>query len=42
MGHFPHVRIGDDVRAQHKFTTEKFDLKRFALVVGGSMGAQQT
>ena len=22
MGHFPHVRIGDDVRAQHKFTTE--------------------
>lgn len=42
MGHFPHVRIGDDVRAQHKFITEKFDLKRFALVVGGSMGAQQT
>ena len=22
MGNFPHVRIGDDVRAQHKFVTE--------------------
>ena len=42
MGNFPHVRIGDDVRAQHKFITEKFDLKSLALVVGGSMGAQQT
>ena len=42
MGNFPHVRIGDDVRAQHKFVTEKFGLKSFALVVGGSMGAQQT
>ena len=42
MGNFPHVRIGDDVRAQHKFLTEKFDLKSLALVVGGSMGAQQT
>ena len=42
MGNFPHVRIGDDVRAQHKLLTEKFDLKRLALVVGGSMGAQQT
>ena len=42
MGNFPHVRIGDDVRAQHKLVTEKFGLKRFALVVGGSMGAQQT
>jgi len=29
-------------RAQHKFVTEKFGLKSFALVVGGSMGAQQT
>src|SRR5215813_14873793 len=27
MGNFPHVRIGDDVRAQYKFVTEKFDLK---------------
>jgi homoserine O-acetyltransferase/O-succinyltransferase len=42
MGHFPHVRIGDDVRAQHKLVTEKFGLKTLALVVGGSMGAQQT
>jgi homoserine O-acetyltransferase len=42
MGNFPHVRIGDDVRAQHKLVTEKFDLKSLALVVGGSMGAQQT
>ena len=32
MGNFPHVRIGDDVRAQHKFVTEKFGLKSFALV----------
>ncbi len=42
MGNFPHVRIGDDVRAQHKLITEKFGLKSLALVVGGSMGAQQT
>src|SRR6201994_3444178 len=42
MGNFPHVRIGDDVLAQYKFVTEKFDLKSLALVVGGSMGAQQT
>ena len=42
MGNFPHVRIGDDVRAQHKLLTEKFGLKSFALIVGGSMGAQQT
>jgi homoserine O-acetyltransferase/O-succinyltransferase len=42
MGNFPHVRIGDDVRAQHKLVTEKFGLQSLALVVGGSMGAQQT
>src|SRR5271154_3700083 len=42
MANFPHVRIGDDVRAQHKFLAEKFDIKSLALVVGGSMGAQQT
>jgi homoserine O-acetyltransferase len=36
------VRIGDDVRAQHKLITEKFGLANLALVVGGSMGAQQT
>ena len=42
MGNFPHVRIGDDVRAQHRLVTEKFGVKSLALVVGGSMGAQQT
>jgi homoserine O-acetyltransferase len=42
MANFPRVRIGDDVRAQHRLATEKFGLERFALVVGGSMGAQQT
>jgi homoserine O-acetyltransferase/O-succinyltransferase len=30
------------VRAQHKLLTEKFQLNTLALVVGGSMGAQQT
>ncbi|MBL8437197.1 MAG: alpha/beta fold hydrolase [Zoogloeaceae bacterium] len=39
---FPKVRIGDDVRAQHRLLTERFGIKRLALVVGGSMGAQQT
>jgi homoserine O-acetyltransferase len=42
MANFPNVRIGDDVRAQHKLITEKFGLANLALVVGGSMGAQQT
>ena len=41
-GGFPKVRIGDDVRAQHKLVTEKYGIKELALVVGGSMGAQQT
>lgn len=41
MANFPKVRIGDDVRAQHKLLTEKFGIKSLALVVGGSMGAQQ-
>lgn len=41
-GNFPRVRIGDDVRAQHKVVTEKFGIKSLELVVGGSMGAQQT
>ena len=39
---FPRVRIGDDVRAQHRLLTEHFGIERLALVVGGSMGAQQT
>jgi pimeloyl-ACP methyl ester carboxylesterase len=41
-GYFPKVRIGGDVNAQHKLLTEKFGIDRLALVVGGSMGAQQT
>ena len=39
---FPRIRIGDDVAAQHRLATEKFGIERLALVVGGSMGAQQT
>lgn len=36
------MRISDDVRAQHKLVTEKFGIEKLALVVGASMGAQQT
>ena len=42
MSRFPKVRIGDDVRAQHRLVTELFGIERLQLVVGGSMGAQQT
>lgn len=42
MSAFPHVRIGDDVRAQEQLLREVFGIERLALVVGGSMGAQQT
>ncbi|MEQ8800030.1 MAG: alpha/beta fold hydrolase [Phycisphaerales bacterium] len=42
MARFPRVRIGDDVRAQHRLLTEKFGIEELALVMGGSMGAQQT
>jgi homoserine O-acetyltransferase/O-succinyltransferase len=42
MASFPRVRIGDDVRAQHKLLTDTFGIDSLALVVGGSMGAQQT
>ncbi len=42
MAGFPHVRIGDDVRAQGQLLRETFGIERLALVVGGSMGAQQT
>lgn len=38
---FPKVRIEDDVRAQHRLLTRHFGIHRLALVVGGSMGAQQ-
>jgi homoserine O-acetyltransferase len=39
--HFPRVRIGDDVAAQHRLLTEHLGLTQLALVFGGSMGAQQ-
>jgi homoserine O-acetyltransferase len=39
---FPHVRIGDDVRAQHRLLTEKFGVETLQLVTGASMGAEQT
>ncbi len=39
---FPHVRIGDDVRAQEQLLRERFGIEELQLVVGGSMGAQQT
>ncbi|MGD0472950.1 MAG: alpha/beta fold hydrolase [Candidatus Velthaea sp.] len=42
MSQFPHVRIGDDVCAQHKLLTEMLGITQLALVTGGSMGAQQT
>ncbi|WP_404350626.1 alpha/beta fold hydrolase [Phycicoccus jejuensis] len=42
MSRFPQVRIGDDVRAQEQLMREHYGVERFALVVGGSMGAQQT
>lgn len=41
MAKFPKIRIGDDVRAQHKLLTGKFGITQLALVTGGSMGGQQ-
>lgn len=42
MSKFPRVRIGDDVRAQEQLLRGVFGIEQLALVVGGSMGAQQT
>lgn len=42
MSKFPKVRIGDDVVAQERLLREHFGIDVLALVVGGSMGAQQT
>jgi homoserine O-acetyltransferase len=42
MSRFPKVRIGDDVVVQERLLRELFGIERLALVVGGSMGAQQT
>ncbi|QES88476.1 alpha/beta fold hydrolase [Rhizosphaericola mali] len=41
-GKFPKVRIEDDVKAQYKLLTEHFGIQKLVLVLGGSMGAQQT
>ncbi|MGQ0846838.1 MAG: alpha/beta fold hydrolase [Sporichthyaceae bacterium] len=42
MSKFPRLSIGDDVVAQERLLREKFGIESLALVVGGSMGAQQT
>lgn len=42
MSKFPKVRIGDDVVAQERLLRQHFGVEQLALVVGGSMGAQQT
>jgi homoserine O-acetyltransferase len=42
QGDFPNVRISDDVRAQHRLVTEEFGIEELQLVLGWSMGAQQT
>lgn len=38
---FPRVTIADDVSAQHRLLTQWYGLASLALVMGGSMGAQQ-
>ena len=42
MSKFPKVRIGDDVVAQERLLRDHFGIETLQLVVGGSMGAQQT
>lgn len=42
MSRFPNVHIGDNVAAQERLLREHFGVERLELVVGGSMGAQQT
>jgi homoserine O-acetyltransferase len=42
MADFPPVMIGDDVRAQERLVRERFGITRLELVLGWSMGAQQT
>jgi homoserine O-acetyltransferase/O-succinyltransferase len=41
-GRFPGVTLYDNVRQQHRLLTERFDINEVALVVGWSMGAQQS
>lgn len=40
--HFPHTTVYDNVRCQYRLVTEQFGIDRLALVMGWSMGAQQT
>jgi homoserine O-acetyltransferase len=42
MSKFPNVRGGDDLVAQERLLSEHFGIRSLELVVGGSMGAQQT
>lgn len=42
LSRFPNVTLYDNVTLQHRLVTEKFGIERIALVVGWSMGAQQT
>lgn len=42
MQQFPSISIGDDVVAQHRLVTEKFQISELQLVTGWSMGGQQT
>lgn len=42
LARFPHVTLYDNVTLQHRLVTEQFGIERIALVVGWSMGAQQT
>lgn len=39
---FPQVTVYDNVAAQHRLVTDRFGVEKLALVVGYSMGAQQT
>jgi homoserine O-acetyltransferase len=41
MGNFPRVTVGDDVAAQERLLRQLLGVEELALVVGGSMGAQQ-
>lgn len=42
LARFPNVTLYDNVTLQHRLVTEQFDIEQLALVVGWSMGAQQT
>jgi homoserine O-acetyltransferase len=39
---FPNITLYDNVTLQHRLVTEKFGIEKIKLVVGWSMGAQQT